>query len=79
MAIDVVLEGASEDMEFATVNRWYAKEGERVTAADPLVEIEADKASYDIEAPASGVLVEILAEVGDEVPVGAALARIEDA
>lgn len=78
MAIDVVLEAAAEEMEFATVNRWYANEGERVAAAAPLVEVEADKASYDIEAPVTGVLVEILAVAGDEVAVGATLARIEE-
>lgn len=79
MSTDVLLESAAEDMEFATVNRWYKQEGERVAAGDPLVEVEADKASYDVEAPASGVLAEILAVPGDEVAVGTALARIEDA
>lgn len=66
-------------MEFATVNRWYAQEGQRVNAADPLVEIEAEKATYDIDAPVSGVLTEIFAVAGDEVAVGSTLAIIEDA
>lgn len=79
MPTDVVLESAAEDMEFATVNRWYKQQGEPVAAGDPLVEIEADKASYDIDAPASGVLAEIFVVAGDEVAVGTPLARIEDA
>lgn len=79
MPADVVLEAAAEEMQFATVNRWYKQEGEPVAAGDPLVEVEADKAAYDVEAPVSGVLAEIFAVAGDEVAVGTALARIEDA
>ena len=78
MLTSVVLDRSSEEMEFATVTRWYAREGEMVSAADPLVEVEAEKASYDVVAPVSGLLVEILAITGDEVAVGAVLGMIEE-
>ena len=74
----VILDRAAEEMEFATVTRWYAQEGDRVTASDPLVEVEAEKATYDITAPVSGLLVEILAVTGDEVAVGSVLGMIEE-
>ena len=79
MATDVVLEAASEGMEFAAVSRWYVEEGGEVTEAEPLLEVEADKATYDIPAPVSGRLVEVLAVAGDEVAVGDTLGTIEPA
>ncbi len=78
MAIEIVLEQAAEEMQFATVRRWYKREGEPVQGGEPLLEVESDKATYDIEAPATGTLREIIAVAGDEVAVGSVLAVIED-
>lgn len=75
----MILEAASEEMQFGTVNRWYRQEGEEVADAEALVEIEAEKAAYDVLAPVAGLLSEVLAMPGDEVPVGAVLATIEPA
>ena len=66
------------DMEYATVTGWLKEEGDRVSADEPVVEVEADKANHELVAPAAGVIREIVAVEGDEVKVGAVLAIIED-
>src|SRR5919197_361232 len=55
---------------------WFKREGEAVTQGEPLMEIETDKAVTEVEAPASGVLAGISAQVGDDVPVGQPVAVI---
>jgi len=79
MATNVVLEAVSEELEFASVNRWLRQEGDSVTEGEALVEVEGDKATFEVAAPATGVLSKILAVVGDEVEVGGTLAVIEPA
>jgi pyruvate dehydrogenase E2 component (dihydrolipoamide acetyltransferase) len=55
---------------------WLKSEGEAVTAGEPLVVIETDKAAVDLEAPATGILSRVAAQAGDEVPVGQVIAVI---
>jgi len=69
----------SGDYEYSTIQSWLKRVGERVEAGEPLVEIETDKASEEVEAPVSGTLADILAEEGDEVKVDTVLAIIEEA
>lgn len=61
----------------AVVRAWLKKIGEPVTENDPLVELETDKVTQEVPAPASGVLTEILLNTDDEAEPGALLARIE--
>ena len=61
----------------AVVRAWLKKVGEAVSENDPLVELETDKVTQEVPAPASGVLVEILLDTDDEAEPGALLARIE--
>ena len=56
-------------MEEGTIVRWFKKEGDRVKAGEPLLEIETDKVTMEIESPASGVLLKILRRGGETVPV----------
>jgi pyruvate/2-oxoglutarate dehydrogenase complex dihydrolipoamide acyltransferase (E2) component len=65
-------------MEYATVTRWLKREGERVAAGEAIVEVEAEKVNFELEAPVSGVIDSIVAVDGDEVKVGGLLARIEE-
>ena len=58
---------------------WLKKEGERVTEGEPIMEIETDKATVEIEATASGTLGGVVAEAGDDVPVGQVIAWILEA
>ena len=78
MAYELKLEQLAAEMEYGTVLRWLKREGENVTAGDPLVEVEAEKANHEIESPVSGRLDSILAEEGDEIKVGAVLAVIDE-
>jgi pyruvate dehydrogenase E2 component (dihydrolipoamide acetyltransferase) len=57
---------------------WYKQEGEAVAQGEPLYVIETDKASLDVEAPASGILCGVTAQPGDEVKALSAIAVIED-
>ncbi len=54
--------------------RWLKAQGEPVTKGEPLMEVETDKATVEIEAPASGILLNVSASPGDEVPVGQRIA-----
>jgi pyruvate/2-oxoglutarate dehydrogenase complex dihydrolipoamide acyltransferase (E2) component len=66
------------DYEYSTVQSWLKRVGDRVEAGEPLVEVETDKATEEVEAPVSGTIADILAEEGDEVKVDAVLAIIEE-
>ncbi|OHV78608.1 dihydrolipoamide acetyltransferase family protein [Ensifer sp. LCM 4579] len=63
----------------AVVRNWLKKLGESVNSGDPLVELETDKVTQEVAAPADGVLAEILMENGDSATPGAILGRIEPA
>ena len=78
MAYEFNLAQIVPEMEYATVTRWLKSEGEAVTAGEPIVEIEAEKANHEIDAPVSGVLESIVAVEGDEIKVGGTLAVIEE-
>jgi len=73
---DVLMPRLSDAMEQGTILRWLVKAGAEVRTGQPLVEIETDKATMTYEADTDGV-VEILAGVGDTLPVGDLIARID--
>jgi pyruvate dehydrogenase E2 component (dihydrolipoamide acetyltransferase) len=56
--------------------KWLKTEGQSVTKGEPLMEVETDKATVEIEAAASGILANITASAGDEIPVGQKIAVI---
>jgi len=56
--------------------QWLKSEGEQVVKGEPLVEIETDKATVEIEAPANGVLARVSAAAGEDIPVGQVIAAI---
>jgi 2-oxoglutarate dehydrogenase E2 component (dihydrolipoamide succinyltransferase) len=76
MAYEFRLEQIVSEMEYATVTRWLKREGETVAAGEPLVEVEAEKANHELEAPVSGVIESIVAAEGDEIKVGDTLVVI---
>lgn len=73
-----LLSAAGDYMEEATVVEWLKSPGDAVSTSDPIVIIETAKASVEVCADVDGVLVEIVANVGDDVPVGGTLAYIDD-
>src|SRR5215469_5216930 len=76
MASEIKVPTLGESVTEATVARWLKKPGEAVAMDDPLVELETDKVTLEVNAPAAGVLSEILAPEGANVAVGAVLGRI---
>ncbi len=74
--MDVELPKLADTLVEGTVARWYKQPGEAVTKGEPLAEIETDKVNSDLEAPADGVLAEVLVAAGTTVAVGAVIARI---
>ncbi len=77
MATEINVPTLGESVTSATVARWMKHEGEAVAADEPLVELETDKVTVEVNAPAAGVLTSISAQEGSEVPVGALLGLLE--
>src|SRR3974390_2483339 len=67
-----------ESVTEATIGRWFKQPGDAVSVGEPLVELETDKVTIEVPAPAAGVLGEIAAKDGDTVAVGALLGMITD-
>lgn len=65
-------------MSTGAILHWLREEGEPVQKGEPLLEIETDKATLEVEAPASGVLLKILAAPGQVVPVGDVVGLVGD-
>jgi pyruvate dehydrogenase E2 component (dihydrolipoamide acetyltransferase) len=76
MITEVRLAQYGMGMQDATIVQWHKNEGDPVVAGDVILEVEAAKTAVDIEAPASGILSRIIAQVDDVVPVGDLLAEI---
>ena len=76
MAIDVILPALGMSQDTGKIVQWLKAEGAHVKKSEPLVEIETDKATVEIEAPAEGVLARVTASEGEDVPVGQVIAVI---
>jgi pyruvate dehydrogenase E2 component (dihydrolipoyllysine-residue acetyltransferase) len=70
MAVEIVMPRMGLTMEEGTVVAWLKLENQPVAAGEPLLEIETDKSTVEIESPADGVLSQILIGPGETVPVG---------
>ncbi|MBA2503428.1 MAG: pyruvate dehydrogenase complex dihydrolipoamide acetyltransferase [Pyrinomonadaceae bacterium] len=79
MATQVVMPKLSPTMEEGQLSRWLKKEGDKVSAGEPLAEIDTDKATMEAQALASGVLRKIFVEAGSTVPLGEVIAVIAEA
>src|SRR5215212_1121440 len=67
-----------ESVTEATIGKWFKRPGETVAVDEPLVELETDKVTIEVPAPAAGVLSEIAAKDGETVAVGALLGQIKE-
>jgi pyruvate dehydrogenase E2 component (dihydrolipoamide acetyltransferase) len=76
MAINVIVPALGLAQDTAIIVQWLKREGEAVARGEPLAEIETDKARVEIEAPGAGVLANVTAAAGDEIPVGQTIAII---
>jgi len=78
MAIEVVIPTVGESVATVFIARWIAKEGDVLAAGAPVLEIDSDKASMEVPAPAAGVLTKRLFEEGAEVAIGAVVAHMSE-
>src|SRR5262245_14501609 len=76
MPTNVIMPALELAQESGKVLRWLKAAGDRVQKGDPLVEIETDKITTEIEAPESGILREVIAQEGEVIPVGQTIAII---
>ena len=75
---DIRVPTLGESVTEATIGKWFKKPGDAVAVDEPLVELETDKVTIEVPAPAAGVLAEIAAQNGETVAVGALLGQIKE-
>ena len=73
---DVTLPQLGETVTEGTITRWFKKVGDSVAADEALFEVSTDKVDTEVPSPVAGVLLEIRANEGDTVPVGAVIAVV---
>jgi len=78
MATEIRVPTLGESVTEATIARWFKKAGDAVAADEPLVELETDKVTVEVPAPAAGVLEEIRVKDGETVGVGSVLGSIKE-
>ena len=78
MSNEIRVPTLGESVTEATIGQWFKKPGEAIAADEPLVELETDKVTVEVPAPAAGVMGEILVQEGDTVEVGALLGTVAD-
>ena len=76
--VDIRVPTLGESVTEATIGKWFKRAGDSVTVDEPLVELETDKVTIEVPAPAAGVLSEIAAKDGETVAVGALLGQIKE-
>ena len=76
MATELKVPTLGMDMEEATIVRWLVEEGAEVKKGEPVLEIDTDKTSFEIEAPSDGAIHALRGEAGDTLPVGTTLAYV---
>ncbi len=76
MATEIRVPTLGESVTEATIGKWFKKPGESVKADEPVLELETDKVTLEVNAPVAGILAEIVAKDGETVGVGALLGSI---
>lgn len=76
MTTTMIMQRMSVAMEYGVILKWLKKEGDEVRKGDPVVEIFGEKNEFELEAPDDGVLLKILCDVNDEIPISEPIAFI---
>ncbi|MGO4831952.1 biotin/lipoyl-containing protein, partial [Rhizobiaceae sp. 2RAB30] len=76
MATEIRVPTLGESVTEATIGKWFKKAGDAIVADEPIVELETDKVTIEVPAPAAGTLAEITVKEGETVNVGALLGSI---
>src|SRR6266545_8122326 len=75
---DIRVPTLGESVTEATIGKWFKKAGDPVAVDEPVVELETDKVTIEVPAPAAGVLADVAAKDGETVAVGALLGHIQE-
>ena len=75
--VSIIVPSLGESVTSATISKWFKQPGEAVKKDEPLVELETDKVTMEVNAPESGVLSAVSAKEGDSVEIGANLGEID--
>ncbi len=78
MSNEIRVPTLGESVTEATIGQWFKKPGEAIAVDEPLVELETDKVTVEVPAPAAGIMGEILVQEGETVEVGALLGTVAD-
>ena len=78
MSTEVKVPTLGESVAEATIGEWLKKPGEAVALDEPIASLETDKVAVEVPSPVAGVMGQYIAQVGDNVAVGAVIATIED-
>ncbi len=78
MTFDITVPELGESVTEATVAKWFKAPGEAVARGEPLVELETDKVALEVNAASAGLLADIVADVGEDVEVGAVLGHLTE-
>ena len=78
MATEIRVPTLGESVAEATIGKWFKKAGDAIAVDEPLVELETDKVTIEVPAPAGGTLAELTVQEGDTVEVGALLGMISE-
>ena len=78
MAVEIRIPVVDETTEEVKVVRWFKRKGDTIAAGEVLLEVETDKAALEVESFADGVVLEILVEEGQEIPVNSVVAIVGD-
>ena len=76
---DITVPNVGESVSEVTIAQWFKKPGDAVKKDEPLVELETDKAAQELVSPQDGILEEIIAEEGENVAIGALIAKLSGA
>ncbi|MFW9871219.1 MAG: dihydrolipoamide acetyltransferase family protein, partial [Candidatus Thorarchaeota archaeon] len=76
MVATMIMQRMSVAMEYGVILKWLKKEGDKVKQGEPIVEIFGEKNEFELESPADGVLLKILCDVDDEIPISEPIAYI---
>lgn len=76
MITEIIVPEIGQSVEACQLLEWFAQPGDPVQQGEPLFALETDKAAFEVEAPVSGTLHEVLVEAGSDVAIGRVLGRI---
>ena len=77
MRLEITVPQQGLTTEYVVLRKWLVSQGQKVKKNDPIAEIESEKATLEIESPAEGVIIEIVAKPDDELAIAQVMGYLE--